>query len=58
VRARLARRYSEKLLRALVETEDPTVERVYTLLLTVEDIAVEVESCRAELRAIHPGELP
>jgi hypothetical protein len=50
----LAYRYSEKLLREVVDTEDPTVEKVEALLLMLDDIRVEVESCRAELPAIHP----
>jgi hypothetical protein len=58
VRARLARRYSEKLLRALVETENPTVGKVEALLLLVDDVAIEVETVRSELRAIHPDHMP
>jgi hypothetical protein len=58
VRARLAYRYSDKLLRALVDTEDPTVEKVEALVLMLDDISIEVETCRAELRAIHPDRMP
>jgi len=58
VRARLAYRYNGKLLRLLVDAGDPDPKQVADLLLGLDDIAVEVESCRAELRAIWPGTLP
>jgi hypothetical protein len=51
--------YAAALLDQML-TDDvvPDVEAVNDLLLRLDDLDGEVESARAELRAIHPRELP
>jgi hypothetical protein len=58
VRAVLVHRYAERLLEAMLDTEEPGVPEVLMLLERLDDVAVEVETCRAELRTLHPGALP
>jgi hypothetical protein len=54
----LARRYSERLIEAMLEVEEPGLPDVLMLLERVDDLAVEVESCRAELRKLYPADVP
>jgi hypothetical protein len=57
-RAALVHRYSEQLLDALLEAEQPDLRAVAGFLDTLDDLAVEVETCRSELRELYPGALP
>jgi hypothetical protein len=58
IRAVLVHRYAERLLEAMLETDKPGTPEVLILLERLDDVAMEVETCRAELRSLHPGEMP
>jgi hypothetical protein len=51
--------YAAALVDLLLTDDAVTdVEAIDDILLRLDDVSGEVESARAELRAIHPGELP
>jgi hypothetical protein len=52
------RHYAQSLVEELFIAGDPDVEAARGLLDDVDDVAVEVESCRAELRGLYPDKLP
>jgi hypothetical protein len=54
----MAHSYAERLLEAMLDTDKPGVPEVLMLLERLDDVSVEVESCRAELRKVYPAELP
>jgi hypothetical protein len=58
-RASLIRLYADRMIERLGDLgSTATVDEVRALLDRLEDIDVEVEQCRAELRAVYPEELP